>query len=133
MNKRGFNFTASLFGCDSLWLEVQGALFLTLTGLWYLMPYSTFTTSPVYTLLAKIVPENIWGSVFLGLGISYIAAILLWKPIIRRVAAFFASLLLMFFSVLFFIGSNAGMGFIAFFSLSLGQTIVMLNQHRSGV
>jgi hypothetical protein len=127
-----YGLRMKLLNCGTLWLEVQGAVFLILVGAWYLLPMETFSTSQVYRVLSTIMPETFWGVMFLTLGACYVIAILALNYNARRTAAFLSSLLFMFFAVLFFIGSTAAIGALNFLILALSQTVAFLVQKRNG-
>lgn len=51
------------------------AMLLVLWGVWLLLPFNTFTETSIWQAMAPIAGENVWGLVFLGLGLAEIATL----------------------------------------------------------
>lgn len=68
-------------------LEVVTAIQSILWGIWLLLPYDTFGSSRVYSVMATVAPEIWWGTFFLFIGMFQLILVHLRKRNSRRLLA----------------------------------------------
>lgn len=82
-------------------VEIEGAIFKIVWGIWLLLPFETFDGQEVYTALKSIAPETLWGALVLGLGLGHLIAIAYGTAKWRRHFILAACMFWIFISVTF--------------------------------
>lgn len=90
-----------LFQYDWEIVEIQGAIFKIVWGIWLFLPFDTFGGQPVYDSLSKITNETTWGFFIIVLGLIHLWAISSGIVKYRRVMIFVAFMFWVFISVVF--------------------------------
>lgn len=84
-------------------VEIQGATFKIVWGIWLMLPFSTFKDLAVYDALAKVAPESAWGFIVMTLGILHLMAIssgsIFWRRALILIACMFWIFIAMAFSI----------------------------------
>lgn len=90
-----------LFQYDWEIVEIQGAIFKIVWGIWLFLPFDTFTGLDVYDALRKVTNETTWGIFVIVLGLIHLWAISSGVIKYRRTMIFVAFLFWIFISVVF--------------------------------
>lgn len=90
-----------VFSYDWEIVEVQGALFKIIWGIWLLLPFNTFQGLDVYSVLAGVMNETAWAVVLLFLGSLHFLTITTGSIKWRRVMIFVACMFWIFISIVF--------------------------------
>lgn len=88
-----------IFSYDWEIVEIEGAIFKIMWGIWLLLPFQTFRQISGYTAIST---ENIWGFGLLFLGLVHFGAITSGKIRLRRWITFIAFLFWLFTILLIF-------------------------------
>jgi hypothetical protein len=74
-----------IFKLDShrRYIETIPALYAFVWGLWILFPWKSFETSLVYSEMARLAPEWLWGTFYAALGFFQLLVYALDKPKLR--------------------------------------------------
>lgn len=70
---------------DTFSLETMLGIESFLWGLWLLLPFDTFSASPVYSVMNQIAPEHVWGIGMIVLGIAQIMVLCTHNPKARYI------------------------------------------------
>lgn len=79
-------------------------------GGWLLMPWVTFQTSGIYSVMSRIAPEELWGVAILLSGLWMLVAQKQGSVRLRTVAAVWAAMLWGTLAVVFLLGNPSGTG-----------------------
>lgn len=106
---------------DSSPLEAVIAFQAAALGIFLLLPYSTFESSQVYHILSLILPETIWGIIFLAQGVFELIAIhvLSWR--IRSILATTALFLWMFVDISCWVSNPASGASVVYLTFALAS------------
>lgn len=111
--------------------ELSGGLLKMAIGLWLLLPFDTFGSSPTFAALS-ILPEWLWGVTLIGLGTFHLLALQGGNRDQRRHAATIGYLVWFSFAVVFVATHPPAFGWIAFMVAGLAQLWCSLRLGRRG-
>ena len=100
--------------------ELSGGLMKILIGLWLLLPFETFESSPTFAVFS-ILPEWLWGGALIAIGAGHVSALRSGDLDQRRHAATIGYLVWFSFSVVFVWTNPPAIGWIAFLIAGLAQ------------
>ena len=101
-------------------LEFIPALYLVWWGVWVANPFwNTFTTSSVYSTLAELAPEWMWGTTVLVIGILFIIFLFGDNLQIRLVLTLLSCFTFMVLCITYALGNIASTGLIAYGVMAL--------------
>lgn len=100
--------------------ELSGGLLKVGIGLWLLLPFDTFESSPTFAVFS-ILPEWLWGSVLLALGVLHLSALRSGDLDSRRRSATIGYLVWFSFAVTFVTTNPPAIGWLAFLIAGLAQ------------
>lgn len=86
-------------------IELLNSITLSMVGLVLVLPGPTFSISNLFSVIALIAPEEVWGGLFLLAGLSGLAVIILGRRIHRQVLELAKTLIFSFFFSLFFLAT----------------------------
>lgn len=100
--------------------ELAGGTLKVAMGLWLLLPFDTFGSSPTFATLA-VLPEWTWAIVLIGLGGFHILALRSGDRDARRLASMIGYLVWFSFAMVFVATNPPAIGWLAFLLAGLGQ------------
>lgn len=82
--RKGFHQGWCAFVDDKTLTEAQGAALITSLGIW-LLYFDMFASCPnVYAVMKSVMPEKVWGTLFIGIGLTQMAALITGTISLRR-------------------------------------------------
>lgn len=74
---RGQRLLNGWFGCELRYVEYLLASLAMCWGIWLLLPWEAFPSTPTYAVMHKIVPEAVWGGALFANGAVLLCG--LWR------------------------------------------------------
>lgn len=101
-------------------VELIGGGTKTLMGVWLLLPWKTFAGSASYLVLS-VLPEWLWGSFLLAVGLLHLTALYSGNRRARKYASFAGFLVWASFGTVFLWANPPAIGWIMFLSVAAAQ------------
>lgn len=112
---------------DHEYSEFMLALFKSLIGFWYLMPWSSFGSAATNRFFADFAPEWMWGVVFFSFGIVQMNSVIHGARYKLRATLSMAGMWMwIIFTVLSVLGNWRGVGWIITFIFVLTNIVIYL-------
>lgn len=112
---------------DHEYSEFMLALFKTLIGFWYLMPWSSFSASPTGKSFSEFAPEWVWGLCFFVFGVVQLYCVMQGARYKLRATLSMAGMWLwIIFTVLTVLSNWRGVGWIITFIFILTNIVIYL-------
>jgi hypothetical protein len=111
--------------------ELSGGALKCAIGLWLLLPFDTFASSPTFVTLA-ILPEWVWGTALLCVGVFHLGVLRLGDRSWRQRASLFGFLVWFSFAVVFVFTNPPAFGWLAFMMAGLAQMWCSIRLGRRG-
>jgi hypothetical protein len=106
-------------------IELIGGGTKVLMGVWLLIPWQSFTSSPTFAVLG-VLPEWAWGTFLLVVGLAHLAALRSGHHSWRGMAALIGFLVWFSFAFVFVVTNPPAFGWIMFLSVALAQMWVSI-------
>jgi hypothetical protein len=90
--ERRLMFLDRLFGCQLRYIEYLLASISAWWGIWLLMPWQSFASTPTFAFAHRVAPEWAWGTVVTTGGMLLFTGLLMVSRPIRRAALMLLSL-----------------------------------------
>lgn len=112
---------------DHEYTEFSLAIFKFIFGVWFLLPFDTFSDTNTYRLMGQIAPEEVWGILFLVIGVIQMWGLVDGRHyIIRSWVSLIGVNLWLALSILSLYGNPSSPGFGVTLVFSLSNIVIYL-------
>lgn len=128
-----FKISSVVYQGPSLFAALLAAAKTTMFGLWIILPWSAFAFRPTYAFMAAIMPELVWGSIFLIIGTARIFAICTNNYRLVKISTFFSFLVWVVVAICFTVAGWQAPAFIIgwYLAIQAGHHYIMAKQPKN--